>query len=96
MSIESLKALAKAATPGAWEKYSPSNGKRTYVIASKGREYLFQQQREVEPNADYVVAACNALPKLIACVEAAKAMRRHAPTIKQQQDFDAALAALEE
>ena len=78
IDLEKLERLAKAATPGPWTNIGIGTIRRKRpdeFIA----ECLPMLTRSVEKlrrcmnNADYIVAACNAVPELIAELKAARA-----------------------
>lgn len=93
--LDELDAAAEKATPGPWHAGKPARGLRIYIFDSENR-YLFQQQREVEPNAAYV-AACSPerIRKLIACVRAADADLIGPGYIGQSARYSSARAALD-
>ena len=71
MNLEELKALCEEATPGPWESFTDMENTR-YLSALGEMEVLckFSPAREdSEANANFIVAARTALPKLIAIVE---------------------------
>lgn len=69
IDLDELERLAKAATPGPWETYPlPGWEGIAHEVAGHKGQYLFDihKARNGKANAAYIVAACNALPRLIA------------------------------
>lgn len=67
IDLDELERLAKAATPGPWEV--TGKGVPEYITdANPNRKIarILRTPRAYEENAHYIVAACNALPGLIA------------------------------
>lgn len=85
MTLDELKKLAEAATPSPWEVYGPhifKSGDESANVASVADPWKRQIVGYTEldlmrrdaclkawSNRDYIVAACNALPKLLEMIE---------------------------
>ena len=63
VKIDELERLAKAATPGPWCSYYEDIFKWTFMLTKKPIATA-----ELPGNARYIVAACNAVPELVARV----------------------------
>lgn len=71
IDLEKLERLAKEATPGPWRVKCDNE-----ICAGEKKVHLAKvmlSYKEWESNAAYIVAACNALPDLIAELKAARA-----------------------
>lgn len=107
MKLEELKALAEKATPGPWVYYQGGTGKRSqptvYTISDKYVALISNRQRRADryaeaPTTAQFIAALypERVLRMIACIEAAKAMRLNGDFGNDPPgDFDAALATLE-
>lgn len=97
MTLDQLQALLDAATPGEWA-IVPSRGAITVRGAGKQRpvaEMWMTDPGAAEANAALIVAMRNELPRLIACVRAADAMRKAGATGNMQAiAYDTARCAL--
>ncbi len=82
MTIEELKALEAAATPGPWVAKLPGYRGDTVsgcmdpcaeVLIEHDEDYPYTIEDLLEADADFIAAARTMLPRLIAVAEAAKA-----------------------
>lgn len=67
LDLEELELLAKAATPGPW-RHDPDENFLDHDCQIIKGDTVFVCEFVTEANAAYIVAACNAVPELIARV----------------------------
>lgn len=101
--LDELKRLAEAATPGPWFAWGPEpsatiNPEGAMFVQGPKRMYVDRAPGMRAEDAIYIAALSPELVlALIACVEAAKAMREDLWAENSRREaFDAALSALEE
>lgn len=91
IDLEKLERLHKAATPGPWEVRKDKEnwrGARYEVETHKGRPVGYVCNWNSKVDAAYIVAACNALPDLIA---ENRELRERGRELKKQRDYLAKL-----
>ena len=66
--LDELERLAKAATPGPWSRYADIHIKTMDGWGIGFIHHPLRSREETVNNAAYIVAACNAVPELIARV----------------------------
>lgn len=71
--LAALAALERKATPGDWRRRWVGNTE--FIVGADGREIIVDvgDLHDRYPNADFIVAARNAMPRLLAEVEAQRA-----------------------
>jgi hypothetical protein len=95
-NISKLKELLDAATPGPWSLSYDSRHNRLYVVASTGDYMIGEKHRNIiASDGDYagsnnfksIVAMRNALPELLAVVEAARPLMEKALEVATANDL---------
>ena len=82
--LDKLERLAKAATPGPWE------GRGNHIFCANNKRLVYvEAERALDlQTAAYIVAACNAVPELIAELKEARAengeLKRHSEWLERK------------